>query len=394
MKVGVLTSVHPALDVRIFYKECCSLARAGHDVTLIARHGRDEVVAGVRIIGVPGCEHHRLRRATATVWRVYREALRLDATVYHLHDPELLPIGLLLRRRGKQVVYDAHEDLPRTIASKAYVPGVLHSPVALLAGALERLVAATTAIADRFAATNPCTLVVRNYAIMADWPAELQLPWPERPPAVAYVGAITADRGLREMVEAIALVPSTRQARLRLAGLYSPPGLRDEAARLVGWERVDDLGVLGRDEVAVLLGRVRAGLVVLHPTPNYLPSLPIKLFEYMAAGLPCIASDFPSLRAIIQEARCGILVDPRRPAAVAAAIEFLLGHPAEAGAMGRRGREAAAQRYNWTTEERTLLQLYASLDRPSSSAAVAGAGPSHSQGQCGDARHNRPSVVG
>jgi glycosyltransferase involved in cell wall biosynthesis len=194
------------------------------------------------------------------------------------------------------------------------------------------------------------------------------------------------------MVEAMALLASARAVRLSLAGQYATPSLRDEAARLAGWERVDDLGVLGRKDVAALLGRVRAGLVILHPTPSYLPSLPIKLFEYMAAGLPCVASAFPLLGGIVEEARCGILVDPRRPAAIAAAIDFLLGHPAQAEDMGRRGREAAAQRYNWLTEERTLLQLYASLERTSSSAVSAGSPRDPARGHI-DPTPAQPPVV-
>lgn len=370
MKVAVLTSVHSPFDARIFHKECRSLARAGHEVTLIAPGARDELVAGVHVRGVPGSAQRRLRRATTTVWQIYTEALRINAAVYHLHDPELLPIGLLLRRRhGKQVIYDAHEDLPRTVASKEYVPRGFRPPLALLAEVLEQaiacrlsaVIAATPVIAARFARLTPRTVVVRNYVELSEWRAERKIPWNDRPRSVAYVGGLTWERGLREMIESMALLRTARDTRLVLAGAYSPPELRMAAARLAGWEHVDELGVIQRDAVVNLLGRVRAGVVVLHPTPNYVPSLPVKLFEYMAAGLPAIASDFPELRAIVEEAGCGILVDPCKPADVAAATEFLVTHPAEAELMGRRGSVAAAQRYNWATEERTLCELYAGL---------------------------------
>jgi glycosyltransferase involved in cell wall biosynthesis len=370
VKVGALTSVHSPFDVRIFYKECRSLARAGHDVTVIAPHCRDEMVEGVRIKAVVGTRTNRPARVTGTVWRVGRAAVRLGATLYHLHDPELIPVGLVLRRLGKLVVYDAHEDLPQTIASKRYIPRVARRPVEELSRTLEHIaarqlsaiVAATPTIADRFAATNPHTVVIRNYVSLEEWPLGRQMPWDERPYAVAYVGGITWDRGLREMVESIARVSSTRPARLALAGPRSATIVGRARAELTGWEHVDDLGLLGRPEVVALLGRVRAGLVILHPTPNYLPSLPIKLFEYMAAGLPVVVSDFPVLRRIVEEAGCGILVDPLDPAAIARAIEFLLVNPAEAQAMGRRGRAAVERAYSWESEARKLVELYAVLE--------------------------------
>jgi glycosyltransferase involved in cell wall biosynthesis len=101
-----------------------------------------------------------------------------------------------------------------------------------------------------------------------------------------------------------------------------------------------------------------AGLVTLHPTPAYLDSLPVKMFEYMSAGLPVIASDFPLWREIIEGNDCGLCIDPLDPAAIAAAIDALVSNPARAEQMGRNGRAAVEQHFNWANEERKLLQLY------------------------------------
>jgi glycosyltransferase involved in cell wall biosynthesis len=101
--------------------------------------------------------------------------------------------------------------------------------------------------------------------------------------------------------------------------------------------------------------------VILHPEKSFITSQPTKLFEYMAAGIPVIASDFPLWRSIIQEAGCGILVDPLDTQAIAAAIEYLVSNPREAEAMGQRGRRAAEKQFNWANEEQTLLSFYSSL---------------------------------
>ncbi len=121
---------------------------------------------------------------------------------------------------------------------------------------------------------------------------------------------------------------------------------------------MDFHGYAEEDSVLRLLGASRIGLAVLHPEPNYLKGHPTKLFEYMAAGIPVVASDFPLWRGIVEGAGCGLLVDPLDVRSMASAIERLLRHPEEADAMGKRGREAVEKRYNWSIEEGKLLDFY------------------------------------
>jgi hypothetical protein len=86
---------------------------------------------------------------------------------------------------------------------------------------------------------------------------------------------------------------------------------------------------------------------------------PTKLFEYMAARVPVVASDFPLYRAIVEGAGCGIVVDPTSPHAIAEAVRYLLDHPEDAQAMADRGRAAMLERYNWHASKEALLELYA-----------------------------------
>lgn len=367
-KVVHLTSVHPTLDVRIFYKECTSLAKAGYEVTLVGPHSKDEVVDGIRIKAVPH-PRGRVSRVTLTGWQVYREAVRQGADVYHFHDPELIPAGLLLRMRGKKVIYDIHEDLPDDFQEKHYLPKRLRPALAWLVGCLEKvacrrfsaLTPATPTIAERLRPLNSNTVVLNNYVVLQEFARPFEITWSKRSFSLAYVGVIAPERGIRQIVQAMQLLPDGLQATLKIAGAFSPPSFKDEVANLPGWERVEALGVLDRAAIVGLLGNVRAGLVILHPEARFLWSKPIKLFEYMFAGIPVIASDFPVCREIVAASGCGLLVDPLSPKAIAEAVEHVLTHPEEAEAMGRRGRTAVERYYNWESEELKLLKLYSGL---------------------------------
>lgn len=320
-----------------------------------------ESVGGVAIVDA-GVLPGRVNRFFRTTDRVFRAALALDADLYHLHDPELLPVGIRLKRRGKRVVFDSHEDVPVQLLSKHYLPtGVLRQ----LSGAYARferfacarfdgVVAATPFIRDKFLKINPRTVDICNYPLLEEFaPCD---DWEAKRGEVCYVGGVSGVRGARELVMAMARVQS--DMRLNLVGDISEPGLQAELKSMPGWSRVNDFGILDREGVRDVYERSRAGLVTLHPIPNYLDALPIKMFEYMSAGIPVIASDFPLWRQIVLAADCGVCVDPLSPAAIAEAIDNIGRSPEKARSMGLNGRKAVETRFNWKTEESKLVAFY------------------------------------
>lgn len=302
-------------------------------------------------------------RVIKEIWTVLK---RHPADVYHFHDPELIPIGLLLRLLSSRVVYDVHEDVSKQILSKYWIPWWMRPGIAQATAWLERwsarffsaIVAATPTIAERFRQLNPRTVVVQNFPSPEEFAPQAEVEWGQRACAIAYVGSISRGRGILEMVEAMGLLPDWLHAKLKLAGEFFPVCARYEVNHLPGWGRVEEFGYVDRAKVAGVLGGVRGGLVLLHPLPNYISAQPTKLFEYMSAGIPVIASDFPLWRQIIEGSGCGLLVDPLNVKAIAGAIEYVLTHPQQAEAMGRRGREAVKRWYNWASEEQKLLALY------------------------------------
>lgn len=364
-RIAHLTSVHHRNDTRIFLKMCRSLAAAGHEVLLVVADGAgDEERDGVRIVDI-GRSQGRLARMLGATRRVLQRAKKLDADVYHLHDPELLPAGLALKRRGKRVVFDAHEDLPRQILSKHYLRPAVRGLVASLVGAFERfasrrldhVVAATPAIRDKFAAMGVDVSNINNFPM----PSELDagMPWSGKHKEVCYVGGISSIRGIREVIAAIGV--SRSGATLSLVGNFTENAVREEVRNLPGWDKTNEIGFLPRAGVRDILGRSVAGIVTFLPVPNHIEAQPNKMFEYMSAGLPVIASDFPLWREIVEGNECGLCVDPLDPAAIAAAIDRLVDDPELARRMGENGRRAVRERYNWHVEEEKLLALYRKL---------------------------------
>lgn len=364
-KICHLTSVHPRYDHRIFFKECSSLFSAGFDVTLIVADGDGiEDKNGVKIVGVGKTIDSRLSRMTRTVWQLFENALKVDANIYHFHDPELIPVGLFLKIKGKKVIYDVHENLPRQILSKYYIPLRLRSMVSktanlaekVAAWALNGIVAATPNIANRFPAHK--TVTVQNFPIMGELFIPQPVPYNRRPLDLAYVGGITDIRGAREMVQALDLLPKDLDVHLVLAGNFMSEPLRDDIKNMPGWQKAYYKGFISREKVAKILGQVKLGLLLFHPEPNHIAAQPTKLFEYLSAGLPVVASDFPLWREIIDGAKCGLLVDPLDVKAIAEAIIWLLENPHEAELMGKRGQEAIYQKFNWNTEAEKLIACY------------------------------------
>ena len=371
-----MTSVHAQRDVRIFQKMAKGLAHAGFKVCLVSTGKVDEVVDGVQLLVVPELPEsrslipggHVMKRALVTGFRVFRRTWATKAKIIHYHDAEMAPWALLLKLFGGRVIIkDIHDNLSKQMYGKHYIPDSCKRMAAGIAWAVERcsslwadvVVAATPSIAS--CSPPRKTVLVQNYPLPGELLARSPIPYRDRSMWVAYVGYITRIRAACQMVEAMAQVTAPGGPRLKMAGPIAPASLPGALAALPGFDRVDTVGVLSRAEVADMLATCRVGLILYLPSPNHVDAQPNKLFEYMSAAIPVVASDFPLWRQIVAGTGCGLLVDPLDPGAIAQAVDWLLTHPEEAEAMGCRGRLAVETQYNWTTEEAKLHAIYTRL---------------------------------
>ncbi len=366
--VCIVTTVHSPLDPRIFAKQAKTLAEAGYAVSLLAPHERDEEHEGVEIKGLPR-PRSRLARVTGLSWQVFRQAWRRRSDIYHFHDPELIPTMLLLGAlRRRPIIYDVHEDYVTSVMGKSYLPSVLRRPLAGAVALLERMasrrftvILAERYYAERFPQGTPVLNYPRPEAVLA--PA---VPSPVLPlvPRVLYTGNVTEDRG--------ALIHARLPHLMEGLHVYMvgrcPPGLATRL-RSVTSPQEDKLHLEGvgeyiphdRIQAYYAAGGWSAGLALFPPSTHYQRKELTKLFEYMAAGVPVVASAFPVWREIVEGNDCGVTVDPLDPAEIRRALEYIVNRPDEARRMGENGRRAVEHKYRWDTEGARLLAVYRGL---------------------------------
>jgi glycosyltransferase involved in cell wall biosynthesis len=365
-KVCVLTSVHLPFDGRIFHRAAKSLARAGYDVVLIARHDKEEVIDGVRVVPLPQPKN-RIHRMTKVLWRVYHLAVKENADVYHFHDPELMIVGLLLKLRGKKTIWDVHEHYPNSILDKYYIAKPLRRLISRSFDLFERAVVrffdyviyTTPFVGQRYQTMKVRSGPIENYPII-----RLSETFKREPQKkIIYLGGMARIRGLVEVVEAFALVVKKHPGwELCLVGSSRPASfeqeLKDLAKKLGVAANVKFIAWVPYEEKERLSSQASMGVITYLPCSNNTSCLPNKLFDYMLVGLPVVASDFPLYREVVEPNHCGLTVDSTRSEEIARAMEYLIEHPQEAKQMGENGRRAVLEKYNWEKESQRLLQIY------------------------------------
>tara|TARA_Y100000991_G_scaffold215122_2_gene204584 strand:+ start:3858 stop:4970 length:1113 start_codon:yes stop_codon:yes gene_type:complete len=367
IKVGHLSSAHNRFDTRIFYKQCQSLASDNRTVSLVIADGLgNEIKDNISIFDV-GKQKNRFRRIFKSSNDVYKKALELNCNIYHLHDPELIRIGLKLKRDGKKVIFDIHENIALQILSKEYIPKTLRKIISKIYRLYEikklkkfdALIIAEHSYKKYYSSLNKNLVTVLNMPKID----HLKKFYSENRinNEIFYIGGISNNRGFDVLIQALKIL------RLKIPDIFAH-FIGPYTKELIDNEQLNDIkenfklyGSLPLIKGLKYSQNSKIGLSILKPISNYTQSYSTKIFEYMAIGLPVITSNFKLYKDIIDENNCGICVNPENPNEIAKAIEFILINPEKAKEMGQNGSRLVKEKYNWTNEEFKLINIYKTL---------------------------------
>ncbi len=368
-KVVHLTSVHHPYDNRILYKECSTLANNGFKVVLIAPYTHDETVNGVQLRSVP-IPARRLSRILFTTNKIYAQALKENGELYHIHDPELLPLVQLFRLKGKHVIFDMHENMPLALMTKPWIPRPLRSITKRFFAFIERIFLSKCAVifAEHSYQKHYPWIIKHETILNTSIFQEVNRYASSKKRnsfTIGYIGRIAQQRGSLVILEALScLAQRGNMVHFDCIGPFSSKQHQNEVTSLVDSLNLQGVRFYGWQQPETglaILARCHVGLAVLQDHPNYVESYPTKIFEYMGLGLPVIASNFPLYKDIIEKNKCGLCVNPADPAEISNAIQWLLQHPEKANELGERGKLTVIKKFNWNLEEIKLIKFYNQL---------------------------------
>lgn len=365
IKITHLTSAHSRYDTRIFIKECMSLAKIeDYEVSLIVADGLgDEIKNGIHIFDV-GKLDGRLNRIFRTSKNILAKAIEIDSDIYHFHDPELISVGLKLKKLGKKVIFDIHENIALQIKGKEYINYFLRNILSYVYSKYEKralkkfdmLVLAEDSYMEYYSKLSNNVIIILNMPDIEPL-KKFQVDNREKN-GLFYIGGISNDRGLDVTIEAIKILKET------ISDIYMHyiGNTYDNILDSIDIESIQNnikfYGPMPLFDGLEFSKEAKIGLSILKPIDNYTKSYSTKVFEYMALGLPVVTSNFKLYKNIVEKYHCGLCVNPLDPKEIAKAITYIVTNPNEAKQMGENGKRAVRERYNWEIEEKKLFKMY------------------------------------
>lgn len=366
-RVCHVTSAHPPEDGRIFRRACQTTVNAGFE-TYLVQPGESYVKNGIQIVGLgKPIKDDRLYRMTVFANTAYRQALDINADLYHLHDPELLPFAKKIKRQGHAVVFDSHENYVQQIREKEYLPTTIAKVASFLYDVYSRsvfrridgLIYAGNEASSNFDSLCPKVVAIDNYPWLNELYEKYDPTIEKEPSSACYIGGLNEARGITQIIKAC----YGAGYKLYLAGSFNSETYKTKVMSMEEFSCVDYLGMIGRDEIVLLLQRVEVGLSTLLDVGQYykMHNLPTKVYEYMSMALPVVLNDSLYNMNINQELNFGVCVNPLDLNTFTKILVDLHSDEQKRDTLGCNGRSAIMGRYSWDVEQTKLIDLYDSI---------------------------------
>ncbi|MBE9467998.1 MAG: glycosyltransferase [Bacteroidetes bacterium] len=368
MKICHLTSAHPVNDIRIFQKECISLKNAGYDVYLIVNGEQNRIQEGVNIIGTKKIKSRFFRILLSPLF-IFFKALKLNAKIYHFHDPELIFVGFILKLFAKKVIFDIHENVALSIKDKTWIPKIIRKLVEIVYRLFERffilffdlLILAENSYKKYYSKKK--SHVILNYPLVFEKIKIEKNKDFSNPIRFVYSGLISEMRGVFQILDIfLLLLKKDYDIYLDIIGQVESEKLECAINNFISKNEIENRvtlhGYIPVKQVYKILENDHIGFSLLKPIDNYKTSLPTKIFEYMLNGLPVITSNFELYDYYIKEKDTGICVDYFNVNESALQIETLIKDQKLMNIKSKNGKFAVLNEFNWASQENKLIKIY------------------------------------
>jgi glycosyltransferase involved in cell wall biosynthesis len=356
-KIIQLSTVHKSNDIRVYEKITRTLIETGNIVYLIANESNLEL--DKRLIYYPLINKFRISILNRLYNNIRSLILinRINPDVIHIHDPELLLIGVICRIFGFIVIYDVHEDLPKDIMHKNMnvilkkIISFLIEPFEICASLIiKNVIVVTPSLFKRFEGRGLNLVIIRNFP--NNVLINKQNFNPDKVNYVLYSGTISVNRGIYEIIDSVSMFKG--KVRLILVGQFQNAELMADVMNYKGWEFVDFKGYVSQDQLYEFYASSLIGLVTLHDIDTYREAFPVKLFEYINCGLPVVMSNFPLWNNFFDGKEVGVSVDPSNSIEIFKAIKTIFDNYEEF----KKTVYSFKGVYTWDNEKNVLIDFY------------------------------------
>ncbi|MCX6227028.1 MAG: glycosyltransferase family 4 protein [Bacteroidia bacterium] len=373
-KICILTFSHNPYDGRIYHREAKSLARNGYTVsilTLFDGKRQEPIDENIRVKYIDAVHENIYFLFLIQLYKLFREALKERADIYHCHEPESHLVGLVLKIiKRKKLVLDVHEYYPDVIelAGRFYKYFYMLSCYVIepLCCWMDNcIICADDEIKRLYLNRNKNVITIFNYPLIERWELNDNCPIHKNHNTLIYAGGFSEVRGIWLMLATIGeLAKRFPDVMLLLLG-DGPPALRDEMQQYIKERNLENniqcIGNVPHTEVTQYLRKAGVGLLLYQPIKKFCKNIPTKQYEYAISELPIVGTDLPPIKEFIDDAKCGLLVPPSNIEEVVNAVSYIFTHSDEAKKMGENGKNAVYEKYNWELMEGKLIDIYSKL---------------------------------
>jgi glycosyltransferase involved in cell wall biosynthesis len=367
IKVCHVISGYHRTDARVFQRQCKTLVKAGFEVCILTNDGQpDEEIEGIKVYTTDKFWRNRIKVILCAKYQFLKNALDLNADIYQIHSPEIISFGLALKKSGKRIIYDAHEDLPRHILEKGWIPIFMRKTISLMVEVFmnkslakyHEIISPHSHVVKQLKSINDNVTLITNFPIINN-SVEVSLDdYLKRENIMCYTGTVYEYSNQEAILNAMLNI---KDINYEIAGYFGDSHL-ERLTTHKAFNRVKFWGRIPWSQMRDFYDKTIIGLVIYDYKLNLGYKLGSygtnKIFEYMEAGLPFICTDYDLWKDIVDKYNCGICVQPKNSKQIEDAINYLINNKEKAYQMGQNGRKAVFQEYNWATQAKIYIDIY------------------------------------